>query len=768
MNLRTSFTALRTNLASSIFLIAGLTACGASTQAATTTLVPTSYTTTAGTDGGQAVATSIAIQDLTGSKDSWNKYVEFGPKGSQAYVGYQSFTLPTSVSPNTVSAIQVKVNYRGPNTATQVWTWKIYNWATASYVNVGTNASAPGWGKWTVLNFNVSGSLANYVRTSDGKIQIGLSANNTADSTDIDYEAVIVTSGGVTVSSSSAVSSSLIASSKSSSISSVVASSSKASVASSVVAISSSKSSTPTSSSTASVVASSSKSSVVSSVVASSVVSSTPKSSSVASSSSSNGQIGANYYVAPTGSNSNNGSLSSPWKTIQYAVSKAIAGDTVNVRAGTYPEVVTITRSGSAAAGQRIIFRNYPGEHPVIDAAGKSVVDGQSGVITLNDVSYVTVDGFEAKNLTANSTSNVPVGIFITGAGSYVEILNNHIHDIKNSASGCNANALGLAVYGSKAPDSINNLTISGNELDHLTLGCSESMSINGNVQYWKVTNNIVHDNNNIGIDAIGYEGTSPNATYDQARDGLISGNTVYNITSYGNPAYGNEYAADGIYVDGGTRIVIENNIIHHTDFGIELASEHKGKSTSYITARNNLVWSNNTAGITIGGYASGTGSTDNCTIVNNTFLFNDTKKTGAGEFQIQFYANNNVVKNNIFYASSEGVFINSINNSSSNPADVDYNIYYSSVGTGNAQFTWKGTNYNGFAAYFAATGKDARSQFIDPKFISTATPDLHLQPSSPAINAGLTLDASVIGTVDFAKTARGKGSNVDVGAFVQ
>ena len=266
MNLRTSFTSLRTNLASSIFLIAGLTACGASTQAATSTLVPTSYTTTAGTDGGQAVATSIAIQDLTGSKDSWNKYVEFGPKGSQNYDGYQSFTLPTSISPNSVSAIQVKVNYRGPNTATQLWTWKIYNWATSSYVNVGTNASAPGWGNWTVLTFNVSGSLANYVRASDGKIQIGLSANNTADSTDIDYEGVIVTSGGVTVSSSSAVSSSAIASSKSSAISSVVASS--------IVASSSSKSSTAISSSAASVVISSSKSSVASSVVSSSVASS--------------------------------------------------------------------------------------------------------------------------------------------------------------------------------------------------------------------------------------------------------------------------------------------------------------------------------------------------------------------------------------------------------------------------------------------------------------------------------------------------------------
>ena len=73
-----------------------------------------------------------------------------------------------------------------------------------------------------------------------------------------------------------------------------------------------------------------------------------------------------------------------------------------------------------------------------------------------------------------------------------------------------------------------------------MTTGCSETMSINGNVQYWTVSNNLIHDNNNIGIDAIGFEGTSPNSATDQARDGSIVGNTVYNITSYGNPAYGN------------------------------------------------------------------------------------------------------------------------------------------------------------------------------------------------------------------------------------
>ena len=778
-----SFKFLRSYLLSTAIL-----ACGASSvNADTNTLVPTSYTTLSGSSGGQVVATSIAVLDLSGSTDTWNKYVEFGPQSSQKYDGYQSFTLPASIAPGGITGIQVRVNYRGPAAATQIWTWKIYDWTTSSYTDIGTNATAPDWGNWTLLNFTVSGTPTHYVRASDGRIQIGLSANNTADSVDIDYEAVIVTSDSLSTSStssavssktSSANSSSLIASSissvkssssklSSSSVSSSKSSSSKTSVASSLrsSAISSSRSSSIVSSSRSSI--SSSKSSSLSSAISSSSKSSVV-SSILSSSSSSSAQLGANYYVSPNGNDSNSGSLSSPWKTIQRAANIAASGDTVYVRGGTYNETIKITRSGSSAAGQRIIFRNYPGELPTVDAVGKSVVDGQSGVFTLASVSYVTVDGFDIKNFTTSSTSNVPIGIYVVGAGSYVEILNNHISYIKNTANNDNANALGLLVAGTEAPASINNITISGNELDHLTLGSSESLSINGNVEYWKVINNKVHDNNNIGIDAIGFEETNSNETYNQARDGLISGNLVYNISSYGNPAYGNEYAADGIYVDGGKRIVIENNNIHHTDFGIELASEHKGKSTSYVSVRNNVVWSNNAAGITIGGYDSNRGLTDHCTIVNNTFLFNDTKKTGAGEFQIQYYATNNLVKNNIFYASSQGVLINSYTSATTTPADIDYNLYFSSVGSGSAEFTWNGKAYTGFSNYWAATGKDSRSQFIDPKLISTSTPDLRLATGSPAVNAGFTLQSSDVGVVDFDQKPRVHGSAIDIGAYEQ
>ena len=63
-------------------------------------------------------------------------------------------------------------------------------------------------------------------------------------------------------------------------------------------------------------------------------------------------------------------------------------------------------------------------------------------------------------------------------------------------------------------------------------------MTLNGNVTHFQITNNIVHDNNNIGIDIIGYEGTGP-VGYDEASYGVVSGNTIYNISGIGNSGEG-------------------------------------------------------------------------------------------------------------------------------------------------------------------------------------------------------------------------------------
>jgi len=480
---------------------------------------------------------------------------------------------------------------------------------------------------------------------------------------------------------------------------------------------------------------------------------------------------GALYYVSTSGSDSSAGSQAAPWRTIQHAATSVKAGDTVNIRSGVYNEAVTPSVSGSAAAGS-ITFQSYPGETAVIDGTGLKVVNGQSGLFNISNRDYITVSGLEIRNFTSKSDSQVPVGIYVSGADDHIQLLSNHVHNITTTApanaDNCASNALGIAIYGTAAPASINNLSVSGNEVDHNKTGCSETLTLNGNVENFTVVGNLIHDNNNIGIDAIGYEGTSPQAAYDRARNGTISGNTVYNITSFGNPDYGNVYAADGIYVDGGTNIVIEKNTVHDTDLNVELASEHKGKLTDYITLRNNLIYHGNSNGISIGGYDSKRGGTDHCTIVNNTLYGNDVQQTGSGEFQVQYYATNNVFKDNIVYASaSQDLFFNNYTNSESNPVDVDYNLYYS-TDAADAQWIWNGKTYTGFAKYQSGAGKDAHSNFANPQFLSLTTPNLEVASGSPAINTGVVLGSSVNGTVDFAGNPRIVNGQINMGAYQQ
>jgi len=479
---------------------------------------------------------------------------------------------------------------------------------------------------------------------------------------------------------------------------------------------------------------------------------------------------GTTYYVATGGINSNNGSINAPWRTVQHAADVAMAGDTVLVQGGVYHEHVHFHVSGDKANGD-ITFANYPGETAILDGTGLDVPGGQWGLVTLKNVSDVIVTGFELRNYKTTSLKDVPIGIYVLGAGRGDQIVNNRIHDIwttaKTDPRQCGSDAFGLTVYGTRAPQAIEGLAISGNELYRMKTGCSETLSLDGNVKDFAVVSNVVHDDDNIGIGAIGFERVSPDPRYDQARYGEIRGNTVYDITSYGNPDYGKQYESDGIYVDGGRNIVIEQNLVHNDDLGIELASEHKDHVTSDVIARNNVVYSGNSAGVSIGGYGEKRGGTNRFVVVNNTLWNNDTKHTGSGEIQIQFHATQNRVVNNIAYAGPQSLLVNDFTDSTPHPAALDYNLYYAKVGAGRAEFTWQRKHYTGFSNYQDGSDEDQHSQFANPDFVHLGNPpDLDIKAKSPAVGAGETLDESIVGNVDFLGDPRIRNGAIDVGAY--
>ena len=468
------------------------------------------------------------------------------------------------------------------------------------------------------------------------------------------------------------------------------------------------------------------------------------------------------YYVSVGGSDTNPGTLASPWRHIQFALDRAGAGTTVYVLNGVYNEFVTFRTSGSAGGGY-ITLQNYPGNAPVIDATGLPI-SGETGLVNIVNRQYVKLIGFEVRNLKAGGVGSAfPQGISVRGNGAFIEVRNNKVHDIENSCSRCGAH--GIAVYGRDPNASIHDLIIDGNEVYNGKFGWSESLVLNGNVEKFVVSNNIVHDNDNIGIDFIGFEGENPNPAVDRARDGTVVGNLVYNINSYGNPAYGRERSADGIYVDGGTNIVIERNTVHDANLGIELASEHSGKNTSYITLRNNFIYSNTQAGIAFGGYDTKRGSTENCVIVNNTLYNNFTQGDWGAELYIQYDTRNNIVKNNIIFANATKRYMESWSPVMTANV-VDRNLYFGPGGGSSGTWIWKGVTYTTFSAYQSASGNDLTGLIgLDPLLVNAPTGDLHLNTGSPAINAGENLPSDQMGTLDIDGGARIVGGIVDIGA---
>ena len=468
---------------------------------------------------------------------------------------------------------------------------------------------------------------------------------------------------------------------------------------------------------------------------------------------------GSVYWVAIDGDDADPGTRDEPWATLQHAADSVGPGATVYVREGVYEQRVEIR--GSGTPGRPITFAVAPGERVVLDGSSLEVPPGQNAMIAIDSQRFVTIRGFEITGYRSDVSGHVPIGILVTGAADHVRLAGNVVHDMGTTFQGRNGgDAHGIAVFGTAGDHPIEEVEIVDNELANLTLGSSEALVVNGNVKDFRIEGNKVHDTNNIGIDVIGFEGTASDPTVDQARDGIVRGNVVWNVDSYGNPAYGNDRSADGIYVDGGRDILVAGNTIHDVNIGIELASEHAGRSTRNVTARNNLVYDSTAIGIAIGGYDRRRGSTEDCVIVNNTVV-----NTDGIELLVQFDTRNNVIANNVIVAGARHVFVQ--NDYRENEGNVlDHNLYFSVDGTSTGTWQWKGVGYDDFDRWSTRSGNDRHSTFADPGFEDAAAQDFSLRAGSRAVDAGAFLAAS--GATDLRGDPRAQAAGIDLGAFEQ
>lgn len=336
----------------------------------------------------------------------------------------------------------------------------------------------------------------------------------------------------------------------------------------------------------------------------------------------SNAPVGNTFYVSPNGDDSNPGTQSQPWKTVQKAADSAQPGHKIFVLSGNYAERVVISRSGSA--NQHIIFQ----------AQGSVVLYG-----FIIKADYVTIQGFEINNPAYSRHNNeVSTGIFLQG--SNLLIANNYIHDsprvgIYMDSSSIHDNTIrgnrlfrngdsGILISG-------NNHLIESNEIwetvqCHPVLLSVEGISscVHGNSlgldadgmdffgQGHVIRNNFIHDirlgdagvnvnngdyNNDAHIDCFqtwdGKFGPADNIIFDGNRCAGLDGNAGWQLHDASNLTIKNNVVESPIGINtaagGNHHLFITNNVFaNNLEEGIEVVN------SPYTIVKNNILYNQN------------------------------------------------------------------------------------------------------------------------------------------------------------------------------
>jgi PKD repeat protein len=114
------------------------------------------------------------------------------------------------------------------------------------------------------------------------------------------------------------------------------------------------------------------------------------------------------YYVDSTsGLDTNSGDTSHPWKTIQHAADKVVAGDMVRIRAGTYHERVNVwQKSGVSYTAMITFIADDSANKPLINGSDLTIETNAGGNIwtAVGDGSYYTTYAFNPYYVAVNDT----------------------------------------------------------------------------------------------------------------------------------------------------------------------------------------------------------------------------------------------------------------------------------------------------------------------------------------------------------------------------
>jgi hypothetical protein len=344
------------------------------------------------------------------------------------------------------------------------------------------------------------------------------------------------------------------------------------------------------------------------------------------------------YYVSPSGSDTNPGTLAQPWKTLNYAVSKLKSGDTLYARGGIYAERVTVSKSGTASSP--ITITNYSGESPIIDGAGLSVGNWET-LLALNG-NYINTSGFEIRNINidgygGNSGSIVVLGgygVSIQGNNDTISHLNVHNTWAQGIfASGDNSTIQDSTIYNV----ALSNCRLSGQpNCSGTTQGWPSCVSAASNYGSGNITHgaiiqrNIVHDCWGEGISTWLADGTiiQDNVTYDNwalnlyvnnSTNVLVQRNIIYNTPNNYVQKQSGFTLADEITsttnnpLSSGNTVI--NNFVYNSPFCAFCWTQVPGSGLNNVLIANNTI----VATFSTGGYTSSQSVTNtNSRIINN------------------------------------------------------------------------------------------------------------------------------------------------------
>lgn len=195
-----------------------------------------------------------------------------------------------------------------------------------------------------------------------------------------------------------------------------------------------------------------------------------------------------------------------------------------------------------------------------------------------------------------------------------------------------------------------------------------------------------------------------------------------------------------GLYIPTSNNLVDHCSVHHNARWGVQIYNGDASQSADDNVVSNNEVYENGRAGVTGNGIVLSSGSRN---LAYNNLIWgnNDGIKIAYNG------VSGTKVFNNVVYANGNyGIVINS----DSVGAIVRNNIVYQNGG----EAIWDVGD---------GTIQDHNLVDVDPQFVDASVYDFHLQSTSPAIDAGITLSQV---PDDFDGVSRPQGTGYDVGAY--